>query len=70
MEEEEEEGASERGQRMKGWKDSSRKPWWGLGMRNAELVKQSGLNSFPTAFTSKDPSVHTTTPSPRERCPG
>lgn len=26
-----------------------------MGKRNAELVKQSGLNSFPTAFTSKDP---------------
>lgn len=56
-------GASGRGQRMKGWGIVPGNLRWGLGMRNAELVKQSGLNSFPTAFTSKDPLVHTTTPS-------
>lgn len=26
----------------------------GLGRRNVEVVRQSGLNSFPTALTSKD----------------
>ena len=45
-----EEGAGGRGQGMKGWRDSSRKPWWGVGKeecRGCQAIRIEFLSHCP-----------------------